>query len=226
MQELDQPQMGGEELVTLALFWAASQLPVQRHDPSCPGDQFANSLTLVNKLVAASVRDAMHFNTSGPKVLASGAALTKIATAVTESFAWLGLCLQSWVSGLQPGGKKKKHGQPGLETPEMHVLGVLHEATTSFCSQLEVCKSWAIGQIDTLQDKAAESLLAVVDVDNPSPAPGCILGTLTTGLKSSVPETWQQKTIFEDIVGSQRATLVGIRDRCNARLQLMKSIKF
>lgn len=150
----------------------------------------------------------LHEAISAPEVVVSGVVLDKVVRLSTESMAWYGLCLQSWSAGLQPGSKKKKHTVPDS------ITGALQAAIQSFCSQIESLSSWATDRLSKKHD--ADSLSA----------PGHLLRSLTAGLdkENSRPKLWD--TLRKDVIDCQRATLVGIRDSCNTRLQAMKSLKF
>ncbi|KAG0563622.1 hypothetical protein KC19_8G046000 [Ceratodon purpureus] len=217
-------EVGIVEALTLSLFWSAALFPVQRYDSTCQENLFSDSLLIVNKLMASALQDAMSSTVTGPEVVVSGAVLEKVVKLSTESMAWFGLCLQSWTAGSQPGSKKKKHQQsaPG---PSDSFPGALQKAINTFCSQLEVCSSWVTEYLGRFKDKNHNELLAEVDTESTS-SPGHVLRTLSAGLgkENSKIKSWD--TILKEVIDCQQSTMTGIRDSCNSRAQLLKSIKF
>jgi len=214
-------QVGITEALTLALFWTAALFPVQRYDSKCPENLLSASLANVSILMDACLREAMSATTAVPEVVVSGMVLEKVVRLSTESMAWFGLCLQSWTAGLQSGSKKKKHPQSVPNSSE-NIVGALQKAIHSLCSQMETCSSWATTCLVKFKDKKHQVLL---NTDSAS-SMGHILRTLTTGLEkeNSRPKLWD--TLLKDIADCQQATTVGIRDTCNSRLRVLKSLKF
>lgn len=214
-------QVGITEALTLALFWTAALFPVQRYDSTCPEDLLSASLANVTTLMDACLHEAMSATITVPEVVLSGMVLEKVVRLSTESMAWFGLCLQSWTAGLQSGSKKKKHLQSVPDLSE-NITDALQKAIHTFCSQMETCSSWATDCLGKFKDKKHEVLL---DADSAS-TPGHLLRTFTTGLEKeySRPKLWD--TLLKDVIDCQQATVVGIRDSCNSRLQAMKSLKF
>lgn len=213
-------QVGIAEALTLALFWTAALFPVQRYDSTCQENHISDSLANVTAIMDACLREAMSAAIPVPELVVSGTVLEKVITLSTESMAWFGLCLQSWAAGLHTGSKKKKHPQPVPNSSE-NITGALQKAINTLCTHMETCSSWATNCLSTLKDKKHEVLF---DTSAPS-TPGHVLTTLRTGLEkeNSMPKVWD--TLLKDIIDSQQATMVGIRDSCNSRLQVMKSIK-
>jgi hypothetical protein len=217
-------QVGIVEALTLSLFWTAALFPVQRHDSTCQENLLSDSLAVVNKLMAAALHDAMSTTITSPEVVVSGTILEKVVRLSTESMAWFGLCLQSWTVGLQPGSKKKKYQQSAPESSES-IIGALQNAIHTFCSQLEMCSSWVTDCLGTFKDKKHTAMLAEVDTDSPS-TPGHVSRNLRAGLGKANSKFKSWDTILKEIIDCQQATMVGIRNSCNSRAQVMKSIKF
>lgn len=210
------------ESLTLAIFWTAALFPVKRYDSTCQESLLSDSLAIISELMAATLHDSISTSTTSSEVILSGVILEKVVTLVTENMTWFGLCLQSWVAGLQPGSKRKKHVQSASLSE--NIVGTLQKATQTFCSHLEECDSWAT---DLLGKGIGENKkLLADDVIASCSTPGHIMRTLETGLGNGnrVPKSWD--TILKEVIDCQRATVVGIRDTCNSRLQAMKSIKF
>lgn len=216
-------QVGITEVLTLALFWTAALLPVQRYDSTCPKDLFSASLVNVTVLMNACLHEAMSATPVVSEDRLSGMVrLTaeKVIKLTTESMAWFGLCLQSWTAGLQSGSKKKKHPQSVPNSSE-NIIGTLQKAIYTLCSQMETCSSWATDCLGQFKDKSHEEFL------KHSASTLCPLSrTLTIGLENenSRPKLWDY--LVKDVIDCHQATLVGIRDSCNSRLQVMKSLKF
>lgn len=210
------------EVFTLALFWTAALFPAQRYNSSPQENLLSDSLAIINEILATSLKDTMSATMTDPVVLVSGPVLAMIVKLSTESMAWLGLCLQSWTTGLQPGSKKKKSVQSG---PSERTVGALKTAIHAFCSHLEMTGSWATDCLGELKDKKHTLLLAGGDTALLA-APGQVMTIFTTALikTNSMPKSWD--AILKEIIDCQRCTLMSIRDSCMSRSQLMKSIKF
>lgn len=214
------------EILTLALFWTATQHFSGQHGSNHLISHFPDCLRLVIKLVEASLEDALQGLTTECKILAPGLSLAKLVRLSTETIAWVGLCLQAWTKQLHPVSKKKKHTEVDVGPALLNVIEVLHSAISTVCSLLELCSNRIHEFLIRLEEDVDPPLLD--EATNMDPGPGHVLRTLIKGLPTGgakPPERWKPRVLLDQIVRGQRETLVGIKESFLLRLKSFKAMK-
>ncbi|KAL2622376.1 hypothetical protein R1flu_002581 [Riccia fluitans] len=227
------------DLMTSSLFWTLYQL-------SCKDSK---SVPLLVKTMSYVVEECSKLvyrdlveGQPELKVLAPGTGLPTISGLISECFAWLSLCLQSWSKQMQPtASKKKKKGSASVEPNSVSV-------DSHLSTSLESIRSAAVSSLEKLQNVVDDTLLKRSDQleldgchallsNSMSGSPGAVIKVLqlsrglenATKLAARTAQTqhpWQADNLLRNMILSQHDALSGVKNLCTLRLNSLESLKF